>query len=75
MLKIYSIIIFYLSDIPTFGETVHEPPTLTLPRRSKVDKSKVKILFLNFYYIFIISIFKAGTKDLLLKEKINQWNK
>ncbi|CAF4130075.1 unnamed protein product [Rotaria sp. Silwood2] len=27
-------------DKPKFGEIVHEPPTLTLPKRSKVDKSK-----------------------------------
>ncbi|CAF1168544.1 unnamed protein product [Rotaria sordida] len=27
-------------DQPKFGEIVHEPPTLTLPKRSKVDKSK-----------------------------------
>ncbi|CAF1007957.1 unnamed protein product [Adineta ricciae] len=39
-------------DKPKFGEIVHEPPTLTLPRRSKVDQAK------------------AGMKDLLLKEKL-----
>ncbi|CAF4896137.1 unnamed protein product, partial [Rotaria sp. Silwood1] len=27
-------------DKPKFGEIVHEPPTLTLPKRSKFDKSK-----------------------------------
>ena len=28
-------------DKPKFGEVVHEPPALTLPRRSKVDPLKV----------------------------------
>jgi len=47
----------FLQDTPKFGEIVHEPPTLTLPKRSKINKST------------------AGMKDLLLKEKLNQWNK
>ncbi|UJR08152.1 hypothetical protein I4U23_012428 [Adineta vaga] len=39
-------------DKPQFGEIVHEPPTLTLPKRSRVDPAK------------------AGVKDLLLKNKL-----
>ena len=30
-------------DQPKFGEIVHEPPTLTLPKRSKFNKSTVNI--------------------------------
>jgi len=55
--KIKSDDFLLFQDKPEFGEVVHAPPTLTLPRRSKANP------------------FAAGTKDLLLKEKFNQWNK
>lgn len=42
----YIIIFFFQIDKPKFGEIVHEPPTLTLPKRSKFDKSKVIFNFL-----------------------------
>ncbi|CAF1285713.1 unnamed protein product [Adineta steineri] len=32
-------------DKPKFGEIVHEPPTLTFSKRSRIDTSKVKLAF------------------------------
>jgi len=61
-------------DKPKFGEIVHEPPILTLPKKSKANQLAV-ISFLSTNLNTLFLFLKAGTKDLLLKEKINQWNR
>ncbi len=56
-------------DKPKFGETVHEPPILTLPKRAKVKQFATTVRDPQIYFLLILEFCSGWHERFIIKRK------